>query len=43
MDVPTWLWLSTIVITGAVLATNENGSTYVLYYLWATLWMFCFF
>ncbi len=34
---------ATIVITGAVLANHENGSSYVLYYLWATVYAFAFF
>ena len=35
--------IATIVITGAVLANNENGSTYILYYFWATIYAFAFF
>ena len=35
--------LATVVITGAVIANHENGSTYVLYYFWATVYAFAFF
>ena len=34
---------ATIVITGAVYANHENGSTYVVYYFWATVYAFAFF
>ncbi len=34
---------ATIVVTGAVLANHENGSSYVLYYFWATVYAFAFF
>ncbi len=34
---------ATIVITGAVLATHENGSPYVAFYFWATVYAFSFF
>ena len=34
---------ATIVITGAVLANHENGSTYVVFYFWATVYAFSFF
>ena len=35
--------VATVVITVAILANHENGSSYVLYYLWTTLYAFCFF
>ena len=34
---------ATIVITGAILANHENGSTYVYFYFWATVYAFSFF
>ena len=34
---------ATIVISGALLANNENGSVYVFYYFWATVYAFSFF
>ena len=34
---------ATVVITGAVLANHENGSTYVFFYFWATVYAFSFF
>ena len=34
---------ATIVITGAILANHENGSTYVFFYFWATVYAFSFF
>ena len=34
---------ATVVITIAILSTHENGSTYVLYYFWATVYAFSFF
>ena len=34
---------ATVVITGAILANHENGSTYVLFYFWATVYAFSFF
>ncbi len=34
---------ATLVITGAILANHENGSTYVLFYFWATVYAFSFF
>ena len=34
---------ATVVITGAIAANHENGSTYVLYYFWATVYSFSFF
>ena len=34
---------ATVVITGAMFANHENGSTYVLYYFWATVYAFSFF
>ena len=35
--------MATIVITGAMLANHENGSSYVIYYFWATIYAFAFF
>jgi diguanylate cyclase (GGDEF)-like protein len=35
--------LATVVITGALYANHENGSTYVLYYFWATVYAYAFF
>jgi diguanylate cyclase (GGDEF)-like protein len=35
--------LATFVITWAMLANHQDGSVYVLYYLWATLYAYCFF
>ncbi len=34
---------ATVVITGAVLANHENGSVYVFFYFWATVYAFSFF
>ena len=34
---------ATIVITGALLANHENGSVYVFFYFWATVYAFSFF
>ena len=34
---------ATLVITGALLANHENGSVYVLFYVWATVYAFAFF
>ena len=34
---------ATIVVTGAILANHENGSAYVLFYFWATVYAFSFF
>ncbi len=34
---------ATVVVTGAIYANHENGSTYVLYYFWATVYAFAFF
>ncbi len=46
--VPLWLLkatisLATVVITWAMAANHQDGSVYVLYYLWATLYAYCFF
>jgi diguanylate cyclase (GGDEF)-like protein len=35
--------MATIVITGALYANHENGSAYLLYYFWATVYAFAFF
>ena len=35
--------MATLVITGAILANHENGSAYVLFYSWATVYAFSFF
>ena len=35
--------MATVVITGAIFANHENGSTYVLFYFWATVYAFAFF
>jgi diguanylate cyclase (GGDEF)-like protein len=34
---------ATVVITGALLANHENGSVYVFFYFWATVYAFSFF
>ncbi len=46
--IPMWMLkatisLATVVITWAMVANHQDGSVYVLYYLWATLYAYCFF
>ena len=35
--------MATIVITGAIVGNHADGSNYVLYYFWATIYAFAFF
>ena len=35
--------MATVVITAAMISNHENGSSYVLYYFWATVYAFAFF